>query len=281
MDWQEQRRKHTRHSSKATESMRLRLGTGQGTAAENKDLAETAATVVADLAETGTSGRTAVPNNVQSTADDTCPLFYGPTTGYGIWLDAANKPYVRLGGLWALKGTGSGLKISLEGKAGRDTMTVPASDEAVSNNAAAHPVIAKLIEEQKAVKEALAGAQGVDAKVAECHRLLDTNTTNEGTPSTTGKNVEAWLAWISTSAGPWTDAKETPTSPRQGSSRTQSAEAGNTQNSAEEGTGRGTQGNKETPNAETRSADSTRSKTQHRATRTATGVAALWVAQRA
>ncbi|CCD18093.1 hypothetical protein, conserved in T. vivax [Trypanosoma vivax Y486] len=247
---------------------------------ENKGLAETAATVVADLAETGGSGRTAVPNTVQSTADDTFPLFYGPTTGYGIWLDAANKPYVRLGGLWALKGTASGLKISLEGKAGRDTMRVPASDETISNNAAAHPVIAKLVEEQKAVKEALAGAQGVDAKVAECHRLLDTNTTNEGTPSTTGKNVEAWLAWISTNAGPWTNAKVTPTSPRRASSRTQSAEAGNTQNSAEEGTGRGTQGNKATPNAETRSADSTRSKTQQRATRTATGVAALWVAQR-
>ncbi|CCD19556.1 hypothetical protein, conserved in T. vivax [Trypanosoma vivax Y486] len=141
---------------------------------ENKDLAEAAATVVADLASTGTSGRTAVPNTVQSTADDTCPLFYGPTAGYGIWLDAANKPYVRLGGLWALKGTATGLKISLEGKAGRDTMRVPATDEPVSNNAAAHPVIAKLIEEQKAVKEALAGRQGVDAKVAECHRLLDT-----------------------------------------------------------------------------------------------------------
>ncbi|CCD18345.1 hypothetical protein, conserved in T. vivax [Trypanosoma vivax Y486] len=248
---------------------------------ENKDLAETAANVVADLANTGTSGRTAVPNTVQSTDDDTCPLFYGPTTGYGIWLDAANKPYVRLGGLWALKGTGSGLKISLEGTAGRDTMTVPDSDEPVNDNAAQHPVIAKLIEEQKAVKEALAGRQGVDAKVAECHRLLDTNTTNESTPSTAGKNVEAWLAWITTRAGPWTDAKVTPTQPRQASSRTQSAEEGNTQNSAEEGTERGTQGNKETPSAETRSADSTRSKQQQRATRTATGVAAIWVARRA
>ncbi|CCD19784.1 hypothetical protein, conserved in T. vivax [Trypanosoma vivax Y486] len=36
MDWQEQRRRQTRHSGKATESMRLRLGTGQGTAAREQ-----------------------------------------------------------------------------------------------------------------------------------------------------------------------------------------------------------------------------------------------------
>ncbi|KAH8614942.1 hypothetical protein ERJ75_000636100 [Trypanosoma vivax] len=199
----------------ATESMRLRLGTGQGTAAREQGPRGDSRDRRGRPRQHGHQWKNRVPNTVQSTADDTCPLFYGPTTGYGIWLDAANKPYVRLGGLWALKGTGSGSRYRSR-KSGRDTMTVPASDEAISNNAAAHPVIAKLIEEQKAVKEALAGAQGVDAKVAECHRLLDT-TTNEGTPSTTGKNVEAWLAWISTTAGPWTDAKVTPTSPRQAS----------------------------------------------------------------
>ncbi|KAH8614930.1 hypothetical protein ERJ75_000637800 [Trypanosoma vivax] len=177
--------------------MRLRLGPGKEQPQRTRTRGDSR-TVVADLATTGTVEGQTVPEQRAEHRRRHLPLVLRTHNGLRHLAGRSNKPYVRLGGLWALKGTGSGLKISLEGQRARDTMTVPASDEPVSDNAAQHPVIAKLIEEQKAVKEALAGRQGVDAEVAECHRLLDTNTTNEGTPSTTGKNVEAWLAWIST-----------------------------------------------------------------------------------
>ncbi|KAH8614933.1 hypothetical protein ERJ75_000636900 [Trypanosoma vivax] len=214
MDWQEQRHRQTRHSSKATESMRLRLGTGQGTAAEGKDLAETAATVVADLAKRAQWQNSGAKHRAEHSRRH-LPLVLRTHNGLRHLAGRSQHAVRSPGRTVGTQRNRDRPQDIARGKSGQRHHEGAGHRRASQQQRRSAPSHREAHRGTKGREGALAGRQGVDAKVAECHRLLDTNTTNEGTPSATGKNVEAWLAWISTSAGPWTNAKVTPTSPRQ------------------------------------------------------------------
>ncbi|KAH8614946.1 hypothetical protein ERJ75_000637400 [Trypanosoma vivax] len=202
MDWQEQRHRQTRHSGKATESMRLRLGTGEGTAAREQGPRGDSRHRRGRPRQHGHQWQNSGAKHRAEHRRRHLPLVLRTHNGLRHLAGRSQQAVRSPGRTVGTQRNRIRPQDIARGKNGQRHHDGAGQRRDSHNNAAAHPVIAKLIEEQKAVKEALAGRQGVDAKVAECHRLLDTNTTNEGTPSTTGKNVEAWLAWISTTQDP-------------------------------------------------------------------------------
>ncbi|CCD19442.1 hypothetical protein, conserved in T. vivax [Trypanosoma vivax Y486] len=165
--------------------------------------------------------------SADSSADATCPLLSASTkvTGNVLWNGAANNTYVKLGGLWALRGGSNNIAIELDTREPKDEEdTEVPQDETTSKieNAAQHPLVAAAISTGTQAEDSINSAE---AALADAHKQLAQNITLTGKGIEGQRTLGQWVTWLEGTQSE-KDAKRA-TQPRESTAARTSAQGSN------------------------------------------------------
>ncbi|CCD18778.1 hypothetical protein, conserved in T. vivax [Trypanosoma vivax Y486] len=165
--------------------------------------------------------------SADSNDDANCPLLSASTkaTGNVLWNGAANKPYVKLGGLWALRGGSNNIAIELDTREPKDEedTEVPADENASQiKTAAQHPLVAAAISTGGQATDSINSAE---AALADAQQQLAQNITLTGKGIEGQRTLGEWVTWLEGTQSE-KDAKRA-TQPRESTAARRSAQGSN------------------------------------------------------
>ncbi|CCD20195.1 hypothetical protein, conserved in T. vivax [Trypanosoma vivax Y486] len=165
--------------------------------------------------------------SADSSPDSTCPLLSAHTAAAStvLWNGAANKPYVKLGGLWALRGGSNNIAIELDTREPKDEedTDVPADDNASHiKTAAQHPLVTAAVSTGTQATDSINSAE---AALADAHKQLARNITLTGKGIEGQRTLGEWVTWLEGTQSE-KDAKRA-TQPRESTAARRSAQGSN------------------------------------------------------
>ncbi|CCD19772.1 hypothetical protein, conserved in T. vivax [Trypanosoma vivax Y486] len=165
--------------------------------------------------------------SADSSPDATCPLLSAHTAASDtvLWNGAESKPYVKLGGLWALRGRSSNIAIELDTREPKDQETSAVNadeDNSKIENEAQHPLVAAAVSTGTQAEDKITSAE---AALADAQQQLAQNITLTGKGNEGQRTLEQWVTWLEGTQSE-KDAKRA-TQPRENTAARRSAQGSN------------------------------------------------------